>query len=96
MNFAPRPPAMSAYCRGRNGRTLVGQAARLFNGGSMHNKDIEERSPPVSYSQPRLVRLGTFRELTRSGGAAFSDMFATDSGAGCVMNGSSSYTCRKL
>ncbi|MGZ5234334.1 MAG: lasso RiPP family leader peptide-containing protein [Burkholderiales bacterium] len=60
----------------------------------MHNTGKDERSPPMSYSQPRLSRLGTFRELTRSGGAAFSDMFTTD-GAGCAMHGSSSYTCTK-
>lgn len=61
----------------------------------MHNRGIEERSPPISYGQPRLSRLGTFRELTRSGGLSFSDMFTTDSSDGCVMSGSSSYTCTK-
>jgi len=61
----------------------------------MHNKGIEERSPPVSYSQPRLSRLGSFRELTRAGGMAYSDMFVTDNADGCVMRTSSSYTCTK-
>jgi hypothetical protein len=59
------------------------------------NQGKEERGPPMSYNQPRLSRLGTFRELTRSGGLSFSDMFTTDSSDGCVMNGSSSYTCSK-
>ena len=49
----------------------------------------------VSYERPTLERLGTFRELTQSGGTAFSDMFVTDSVVGCAMNGSSSYTCTK-
>lgn len=59
----------------------------------MNNQGKEERGPPMSYGQPRLSRLGTFRELTRAGGASFSDMFTTDSADGCVMKGSSSYTC---
>jgi len=54
----------------------------------------EGRGPPrrTSYVKPKLERLGTFRELTRSGGAAFNDMFSTD-GDGCKMTSSSSYTC---
>lgn len=48
-----------------------------------------------AYGKPRLERLGTFRELTQAGGAAFSDLFATDSAVGCVLNSSSSYTCTK-
>jgi hypothetical protein len=47
------------------------------------------------YVKPRLERLGTFRELTQAGGAAFSDLWTTDSADGCAMNGSSSYTCSK-
>jgi hypothetical protein len=61
----------------------------------MHGSNHEGRGPPQrtsSYVKPRLERLGTFRELTRSGGAAFSDMFSTD-GDGCLMTSSSSYTC---
>jgi hypothetical protein len=46
-----------------------------------------------SYAKPRLERLGTFRELTQAGGAAFSDLWTTDSADGCALNGSSSYTC---
>jgi hypothetical protein len=64
-----------------------------FDGGSMNHKDKEGRGPPMSYSQPRVSRLGTFRELTRAGGAAFADLFTTDSNDGCVLNSSSSYTC---
>lgn len=45
------------------------------------------------YARPRLERLGTFRELTLSGGANFSDMWTTDSADGCQMTSSSSYTC---
>lgn len=60
----------------------------------MHNKGSEERGPQA-YNQPRLSRLGTFRELTRSGGLSFSDMFTTDGTDGCAMRGSSSYTCTK-
>ena len=48
-----------------------------------------------SYEKPRLERLGTFRELTQAGGAAFSDMWTTDGTDGCAMNGSSSYTCSR-
>lgn len=59
----------------------------------MHGSSIEGRGPPRSnYDTPRLERLGTFRELTRSGGASFTDMFTTD-GDGCAMTSSSSYTC---
>jgi hypothetical protein len=47
------------------------------------------------YTKPTLERLGSFRELTRSGGLAFSDQWMTDGSAGCQMNGSSSYTCTK-
>jgi len=61
----------------------------------MHQKGSEERGPPAAYDQPKLSRLGTFRELTRSGGLSFSDMFTTDGSDGCVMRGSSSYTCTK-
>jgi hypothetical protein len=44
----------------------------------------EERGPPAStpYVKPRVSRLGTFRELTRSSGAAFAGMFAADAGCG--------------
>ena len=58
----------------------------------------EGRGPPgtLSYAKPRLSRLGTFRELTRSGGQHFSDMFTTDSSDGCVMTSSSSYTCNAV
>ncbi len=59
----------------------------------MNTMGKEGRGPPVSYSQPRLARLGTFRELTRAGGTAFADLFVTDSDDGCVLNSSSSYTC---
>jgi len=61
----------------------------------MHGTNVEGRGPPnnVSYAPPRLSRLGTFRELTRSGGSAFSDMFTTDGTDGCLMTSSSSYTC---
>lgn len=45
------------------------------------------------YATPKLERLGTFRELTLSGGASFSDMWVTDSADGCQMTSSSSYTC---
>jgi hypothetical protein len=47
------------------------------------------------YGKPRLERLGTFRELTQSGGQAFSDMWTTDGTDGCALQGSSSYTCHK-
>ena len=62
----------------------------------MYSNCNEGRGPPgkMSYSQPRLSRLGTFRELTRSGGTAFTDMFVLNSSDGCVMTGSSSYTCK--
>ena len=53
----------------------------------------ESRSSPKTYATPSLNRLGTFRELTLSGGSAFSDLFTTDTSDGCVMNSSSSYTC---
>jgi hypothetical protein len=61
----------------------------------MYSSSIEGRGPPnmQSYAKPRLARLGTFRELTRSGGQAFSDMFTTDGTDGCIMNSSTSYTC---
>jgi hypothetical protein len=61
----------------------------------MYSSSIEGRGPPnkLSYATPRLSRLGTFRELTRSGGSAFSDMFTTDGTDGCIMNSSTSYTC---
>jgi hypothetical protein len=59
----------------------------------MHGNRSEGRGPPRSnYGKPRLERLGTFRELTRSGGAAFTDLFTTD-GDGCALTSSSSYTC---
>lgn len=45
------------------------------------------------YHQPRLERLGSFRELTQAGGAAFSDLWTTDAADGCSLNGSSSYVC---
>jgi hypothetical protein len=64
----------------------------------MHVSNTEGRGPPrtsLSYVKPRLERLGTFRELTRSGGAAFSDMWTTDGTDGCVITSSSSYTCNK-
>jgi hypothetical protein len=63
----------------------------------MHSSSIEGRGPPrsnVSYMKPRLERLGTFRELTRSGGADFSDMWTVDGADGCIVT-SSSYTCNK-
>jgi hypothetical protein len=46
-----------------------------------------------TYHQPRLERLGSFRELTQAGGAAFSDLWTTDAADGCSLNGSSSYVC---
>jgi hypothetical protein len=59
----------------------------------MHGGRIDGRGPPRNtYTKPRLERLGTFRELTRSGGEHFTDMFTTN-GDGCAMNSSSSYTC---
>jgi hypothetical protein len=48
-----------------------------------------------AYGKPRLERLGTFRELTQAGGAAFSDLFTTDAAVGCVMTSSKTYTCYK-
>ena len=63
----------------------------------MHTSSIEDRGPPrtnMSYQKPRLERLGTFRELTRSGGADFSDMWTVDGTDGCIAT-SSSYTCNK-
>lgn len=53
----------------------------------------EGRAPP-SYAKPRLERLGTFRELTRSGGTAWSDLFTVDGTDGCAMT-SSTVTCYK-
>ena len=47
------------------------------------------------YDQPRLERLGSFRELTQAGGSAFSDLWTTDAADGCSLNGSSSYVCYK-
>jgi hypothetical protein len=63
----------------------------------MHVSSIDGRGPPRSngYVKPRLDRLGTFRELTRSGGEAFSDMWTVDGSDGCSMSSSSSYTCAK-
>jgi hypothetical protein len=64
----------------------------------MRGTSYKERGPPctpVSYGKPRLERLGTFRELTQSGGQAFSDMWTTDGTDGCALQGSSSYTCHK-
>jgi hypothetical protein len=60
----------------------------------MYMNSNEGRGPPgtMSYGKPRLSRLGTFRELTRSGGTAFTDMFIMNS-SGCVMTSSTSYTC---
>jgi hypothetical protein len=52
--------------------------------------------PPGSqglYRKPELECFGTLRDLTQSGGAAFSDLWTTDSADGCIMTGSSSYTC---
>lgn len=63
-----------------------------MNGGTMSGSP----GPPGShgsYQKPELERFGTLRELTQSGGAAYSDMFTTDGTDGCIMNGSSSYTC---
>lgn len=56
----------------------------------MNSMSNEERGPPpsMSYAKPRVSRLGTFRELTRSSGAAFAGMFTAD--AGCVASSSSS------
>jgi hypothetical protein len=48
-----------------------------------------------AYGKPRLERLGTFRELTQAGGAAFSDLFTTDAAVGCVMTSSKTYVCTK-
>ena len=64
-----------------------------MNGPSMTGSP----GPPNSgsYEKPELQCLGTLRELTQSGGAAFSDLWTTDSDDGCVMNGSSTYTCIK-
>ena len=63
----------------------------------MYMNSNEGRGPPgtTSYGKPRLSRLGTFRELTRSGGAAFTDMFVMNSPSptGCVLTSSSTYTC---
>jgi hypothetical protein len=46
------------------------------------------------YEKPRLDKFGTFRELTQSGGAAFHDIFLTDSNDGCALT-SSTLTCYK-
>jgi hypothetical protein len=62
----------------------------------MNHKVAGSGCPPAgsgSYAKPRLERLGTFRELTQAGGASFSDLWTTDSADGCVISGSSSYTC---
>jgi hypothetical protein len=64
----------------------------------MHHTLAGSPGPPVGtglYAKPRIERLGTFRELTQAGGSEFSDLWTTDSGDGCVVNGSSSYTCTK-
>ena len=37
---------------------------------------------PGPYSKPSLERLGTFRELTQSGGSTFSDLFTIGNGDG--------------
>lgn len=56
--------------------------------------NTQPNAPPATrYAKPRLERLGTFRDLTLSGAAAFSDLFTTDANDGCVMNSSSQYTC---
>jgi len=63
----------------------------------MHDNNLKDRGPPcaaTTYDKPKLERLGSFRELTQSGGTAFSDMWTTD-GTGCTLTGSSSYTCYK-
>ena len=97
MNYALGCPPSSGCAAVAMAAPSSGGQPDAFHGGSMFNTTgTEERGPPVPYSQPRLSRLGTFRELTRSGGMSFSDMFATDGSAGCVMKSSSSYTCTKV
>ena len=63
-----------------NGTKMTGSAGPPGTGG---------------YHKPELERLGTLRELTQSGGAAFSDMWTVDGTDGCSMSGSQSYTCVK-
>jgi hypothetical protein len=60
-------------------------------GGDMHR--LSGSNVP-EYEKPRLDKFGTFRELTRSGGAAFNDIFLTDSNDGCALT-SSTLTCYK-
>jgi hypothetical protein len=62
----------------------------------MYINKNEGRGPPSkpSYGTPRLSRLGTFRELTRSGGARFSDQFVLNST--CLVTSSSSYSCSDI
>lgn len=64
-----------------NGTKMTGSAGPPGTGGSYH--------------KPELECLGTLRELTQSGGTAFSDMWTTDGTDGCAMSGSQSYTCVK-
>jgi hypothetical protein len=67
----------------------------------MHGNRNENRGPPMGrgqYGKPRLERLGTFRELTRSGGFAFTDPLLGpsspgDGGPGCAWASSTSLTC---
>ena len=62
----------------------------------MHRRVAGSPGPPGgprSYVKPRLERLGTFRELTQAGGTSFTDQFTT--GIGCLLTGSTSYTCTK-
>ena len=66
----------------------------------MYINKNEERGPPGngSYGKPRLLRLGTFRELTRGGGTAFADLWTTSTNTppvGCVLTSSRTYTCTK-
>lgn len=65
----------------------------------MHGNSNENRGPPRArgqYGKPRLERLGTFRELTRSGGFAFTDPLlgpSSNGSPGCAWTSSSSITC---
>jgi len=95
MNYALRQPSSVRGVAAALAAPSSGGLPGAFHGGSMHNKGKEGRGPPMSYSQPRVSRLGTFRELTRAGGTAFADLFVTDSNDGCAVNSSSSYTCTR-
>ena len=79
--------------------SLSGEWPDDSDGGSMNATSMTGSPGPPGcygfYHKPELECLGTLRELTQSGGAAFSDLWTTDVGAGCRLTSSSTYTCIK-